>query len=231
MSRKVTEDFLKNEVWWWRSGSNQRPARFSEKDLLAFNYELVRRALRKECFPKFPVVESLCRYAIPQFAGEEYEERTFRFSRTPETGWMEFPASIQWNLKKSDRALKEAFMRFIRDQRKVQGVGMERSKKRKSTRHLPWRWLELMDFAHYRIRSLEDNERSSLSMARKAAQKKVEAFITAVDQFGEQQRVEGQSRTVNWPEEYLVPAPKQPMKLFHGVWPTERKNRSARAKE
>jgi hypothetical protein len=79
--------------------------------------------------------------------------------------------------------LLRAFFDFIQHERVTQEMPAPRPNEGKKNRPFSWRWLELMDLADFKIRPLEDNERSSLSLARKAARAKLKTFDNCIDEY------------------------------------------------
>ena len=59
--KKVTEEYLEKEVWWWREGSAKhpidlKPGPLLPKYYLAFDYELARRVRRTRRLAPFPTL-------------------------------------------------------------------------------------------------------------------------------------------------------------------------------
>lgn len=221
MSRKkVTEEYLQKEVWWWRPGAKNHPESFNSENSLAFNYELVRRFYRKERFPPFPVVAGLCRFAVSQLDEDPIKEQICRFGSKEEKGWTVLPP-LQWNLTASDYDLTIEFLRFIQPARAIQNVSVRTKRGR---RPRSWTWLELMDIDDLQVRTnLDSNERSKLSVARRTAAKKAAIFDAAIAEFREWQLTEARSNV--FPEGFSPQPVKTPLKTWRDVWPTERKNR------
>ena len=77
----------------------------------------------------------------------------------------------------------KAFFDFIRQERIAQEIFAPRPNAGKKNRPISWRWPELMDLADLKIRPLEDNERGSLSLARKTAKEKLKIFDKCIDEY------------------------------------------------
>ena len=175
---KTTLKYLENEVWWWLPGAKNYPTDRRYHGALAFNYELVRRVYRKECFVAFPRLK----YPHIEIIGGLCDAAPFEMPSRPaepqlqtEAGWTH-EIHLQWNLKLPDLTLQKAFLDLIHREREFQGIPKPRQNVGNRNRGLSWRWLELMDISHFKIRLLSDAERSSLSDARTRAKQKARIF-------------------------------------------------------
>jgi hypothetical protein len=228
--KKITEDFLAKEVWWWREGANKHPIDFKPDFALAFNYELARRACRRRRLVPFTELKIahtwiLATYlgtiSVPQIpsrdAGNEKQEQ--------EKGWTQIRPKFQWNLNLSERSLVEAFINYIHLNRQIQGIPAP-SLPRERRRPFSWRWLEFMDLSHFKIRPLDNKERSSLSSARKTAKEKLALFDAAISAYWNMHREKN-----SWEGEDHEPAMDEwlstyqavntPNKLWDNIWPQE----------
>ncbi|MFM2295973.1 MAG: hypothetical protein RLZZ350_2386 [Verrucomicrobiota bacterium] len=229
--KKTTEQKLETEVWWWRSTAKTHPPSFAMENSAAFYYELACRANRKVRLVSFLKLSHAQVYAISGMGGEPSIEYQFRYSNFSETGdndtWTERRDGLQWNLKFSNRVLLKGFLDFIEINRRKKNIQPDRTILRNRRKPLPWRWLELMDLADKKIRPLGDNERRSLSEARKIAKQKWKVLSKAIDKFKED--VSNPFSTA-WVFEYPpftadLESGDNPEKThWKGVWPRESMN-------
>jgi hypothetical protein len=232
--KKISEEFLAKKVWWWRPGANKHPTDFKPDNTLAFNYELVRREKRELRLQPFPAVAGLCRFSMPALDDTPPELLPFRATHdkaVKEKGWVLL--IMEWNLKLSNAPLQEAFMDFIREARKRDGIPEPRRNAGSRRRPPSWRWLELMDIADLKIRRLEDYDQSIVRKARKRAKEKWSIFSDAIEQLQTFQSDNAITHDDDPDEDdpglmdYLssFPPSKTYYKLWCGVWPTEIKNK------
>ena len=88
---------------------------------------------------------------------------------TPEPGWTD-ATPWSWNMRATDNALKEGFIRFIHEQRAKYNIPKPAGRAGQKTHPAAWVWVELMDEAHFKLKSpLNDSDRNTLKKARKIA--------------------------------------------------------------
>jgi hypothetical protein len=229
MSRKkITEEFLAREVWWWRAGASKHPIDFNPKVVLSFNYELARRIKRGRRLAPFTDLKANHFWIISPFLGEtswpQIESRhAGNEQQENEKGWTQIRPKLQWNLNLSERRLVRAFQAFIRHDRERQGIPASQPLPKRK-RPFSWTWLELMDLADFKVRPLKDNERSSLSSARKAARKQAALFDKAIDDYWEMdQENEAWDEADPAFDDWLQTSKsvKTPTELWRHIWPKE----------
>jgi hypothetical protein len=238
MSRKkVTEEFLAKEVWWWREGAAKHPVDFDKTFAfpysfpLPFNYELARRACRKRRLVSYTALNTVQLWIIAPFLGEtSIPQIATRYAgneqQESEKGWTQIHAKLQWNLNLSERILVNAFVDFIRQNRDTQGIPAPLPVRRKRRRSFSWRWLELMDMVYFKVRPLKSNERGSLSVAKKAAKQRLALFDKAIDEYWEMHKEkeawEGPEDDWDEPAWLSMYKPvKTPIELWRNIWPLE----------
>jgi hypothetical protein len=241
----ITEDFLANQVWWWREGCAKHPVDFMRNPVtlksgpllpiykLAFNYELATRGDRSKRLGSFTELGQSHLWIIAPTMGPPYliqlaSRDAGNEAQGNEKGWTPLRPMFQWNLRESDRTLMKAFKALIQDQRRVEGIAAPRGHQR--TRPISWRWLELMDLADFKIDYvMSDGERSSLSSARKAAKRQSKIFEAAIDEYWESHKMaewfengdedEDQHETpLDFPPWFCQTAI-TPKPLYRDIWP------------
>ncbi len=186
--------------WWWRMGTENveydgethtmrkrkepqdktKAAEWKDRiESCAWRYELARRQTRNDNLPPFPNAEEWLWDGMTDLASIT---KVYRYNDIPfdedfdiwddERNWSRV-LNVQWNLSKSNKELVRAFIQLVEQER--QECPKKRPKTKgpigKRNRHRSWRWAELLDIAHaIRTPRLNDNERSILSQARRAAE-------------------------------------------------------------
>lgn len=238
--KQVTQEYLERKVWWWRPGV-EHPNDFGPnyesitiwcERRIAFHYELLRRVSRSRRLAPFTSLNYGHLRIISNLTDEKLALPIVRPATLPqhpnELGWT--PSSAQWNLGCSDRSWVLAFKDFIHQERARQQIPRPVPNKGKRNRGFSWRWPELMDVADLTSNILDDNERSSLSMARRLAKEKLKQFDKAIDEHWKTAETndslssladdeEADEELVDWIPSF--PPVIHPCPLWKNIWPKE----------
>jgi hypothetical protein len=128
--RKTNDTLLKARWFWWKDGT----------ELAAYRYELVRRLrpeMRLRPWVELGIIQNILRkqigdstqYYLMQMPNEDSDDPAYS-------------CPMQFNLLASDTALEEAFILFIREQRKAKRISKPKLPPKNS---VSWRWPELWD--------------------------------------------------------------------------------------
>ena len=132
---------------------------------------------------------------------------------------------LQWNLNVPDETLKMSFIKYIHQQRLIQGIPRPQRVPGR-TKPIPWNWLELIDLSDLKIRFLNDAERSRLSEARKNAKIYARLFGKSVEVFDENKLSPLESCEDYWGQDLLAIMERRKPKLWKGIWPCEESSRT-----
>jgi hypothetical protein len=233
--KQISEEYLANEIWWWRPNVPTHPPDFKSSNSLAFNYELARRYKRNLKLQPFPFVAGLCRFSAPELDDAPPELWTFRHvhdKAQKEKGWFSLHPNMQWNLNLCDAILQRTFLEFIHQERKKDAIPKPRRNAGRRNKPIPWRWLELMDITDFKIRLLGDNDQSTVRTARRKAKEKwliLSQCVARHTKFQFDNWLSNQGEPGFTDEEDLgfkdiiesSPPAKTHFKLWRGIWPTE----------
>lgn len=192
---KLSENLADRFDWWWqkedfnnlsekyRTRLPWQAPRRSSLERIAYNYELTRRGDIQGYLPPFFDLTMMESLFVTILWGNEREFPSRDAAdpqRAQEQDWTPIGSPLQWNLKLSDVVLQEAFLSYISHHREQQGVQVSHWNTGKQNRHVPWKYVELLDIAKQRVRTPTENERKSLSNARKSMRQNVKHFLAAL---------------------------------------------------
>jgi hypothetical protein len=189
----VTEAQLIKKDWWWRRGgpdwtfnhesfTTESPASDSKTgwksgiERAAFFYELLRRHDRSLKLAPYPMLSAARKDDLIWILGDTLDKKAVRCSNTPidcdpkiwdASTWSEL-LPLQFDLKATNNAICIEVIALVNRHREAKKIWPP-EKSTKSNRPLSWRWVELHDIDFYGVRPLKDNERSSLTRARRLA--------------------------------------------------------------
>lgn len=217
------DNFAERFDWWWQHEDftsdvatlkakykTERPWGIPWKNCLeriAWNYELMRRSEIQGDLPSFFALSVEERMFAASLWGNESEYPSRDTSdphKTQEHGWTPVNPFFQWNLRLSDEALSNAFTVYIKHQREGQKIQVQPRNKGKKNRGVSWKWVELLDLAGHKVRTLADNERKSLSSARKQAMENAEQFLTSLGAYRKCESRQFSDGSALWPR-ILIP--------------------------
>lgn len=186
----ATEEYLRKHVWWWRYMESQEEARrvfvpwadggFGDINAIMYRhfadylepsawfYEFrARHAGRYRWDFGFPWLKCSQeeRRTLTCLVPGEHPARLKLPLTTDKDFWVSL--SIDANLLLNDETLAHDYLAVIAKQRELHGVKRPGIGQGVRRRALSWAAIEAMDIRHYKIRALEDGERSSLRNGRK----------------------------------------------------------------
>jgi hypothetical protein len=176
----ILEQISKN--WWWNRAEIRREGvRGVDWPLVeeaARNYELMRRSLNGKRFTQTYLELGREEKTIVHKLWVNWAQQAYRPVFDPkqfnEMGWTPVVSPSQhrqWNLRMSDSYLIEEFIREIRVLRHIQGIPEPHHNQGKKHRGVSWLLVEILDRKKNGIGQFNNSERSTLSEARRRAEK------------------------------------------------------------
>lgn len=166
-----------HSAWWWRrieqlDDFHSAAWRYGQQRA-ALAYELARRLYRNQDLPIYLGLTGTEHTLVNALLGVSdlnivmAARATDRSALRP--GWSD-PAPWHWNLRASDNSLKDAFLRYIHQQREKHGIRKPIARPGQKARRAAWAWPELMDLVHFKLKQpVTGTDRESLRKARRAA--------------------------------------------------------------
>jgi hypothetical protein len=201
MKKKLLSLEELQKSWWWKREEIRRDGvpgvDWPKTEEAARNYELACRSVRKKTLPSTYGRERPATYL--ELGREEktivanlwvnWPKNPYRIignrNQFQETGWT--PAYEnqyrQWNLRLTDKKLMDEFIREIRNLRAIQKIPTPRRNKGENHRGVSWALVEILDLQQNRIEKLNDIERHQASKAKKLAEKYLDEYTHALDEF------------------------------------------------
>jgi hypothetical protein len=181
--------------WWWNRKEIRRGGvpgvDWPTVKEAARNYELMRRSSKGKQFSKTYLElgreeKTIVAKLWVNWAQSPYRLVTNR-NQFNEIGWTPIYEyqKIQWNLRLTDKKLTDEFIREIRLLREIQKIPTPHRNKGEKHRGVSWKLIEILDRKQNGIGTFSDSERSTLTEARRRAEKYFVEYKRALAKWNE----------------------------------------------